>query len=495
SLPFALLIVGLALNLYCGAAARQFKRLASVPGWPLYALIIGGMGFLNTWDFPVYAFVAVAALALGRWRAARFELLDTLADLAILAFAGVLFYLPFYRGLTSQARGLLPNLINGTRPAQFFVMFGPFIVIGLLLGLVLLIEAIRSKRVRWMPFSARSVIGAIGLIAIAVIGTAAISTIEVALSQTARDASQGLVNTLAQAGVTPADYLLARLMSPWVPLGLAIGIAAIVFLWRTSRSRQLAESDGAPASPSIGGFDFVLLLYAIGLLLTFAAEFVYIGDNFGTRMNTVFKLYYQTWALWSVASAFGVYYLLREITGLKSFGRIASVSVSAVAIGLGLVYPLLAIPAKADAVNPTLDAVQATAVSIPDEAAAIDWLNLYAADDAIVLEAPGDEYNAGTSRVSTWTGLSTVVGWSGHESQWRGDCVIQCPRVDDVNIIYTSPDAAKVMDLLNKYQVTYVYIGPNERRLYPASALDKFDRLLPSVFRQGLVVLYQVTKK
>src|SRR5512143_4139190 len=177
SLPFALLIIGLALNLYCGAAARQFKRLASVPGWPLYALIIGGMGFLNTWDFPVYAFVAIAALALGRWRAARFELIDTLADLAILAFAGVLFYLPFYRGLTSQARGLLPNLINGTRPAQFFVMFGPFIVIGLLLGLVLLIEAIRSKRVRLMPFAVRSVLGAIGLIALAVIGTAAISTI------------------------------------------------------------------------------------------------------------------------------------------------------------------------------------------------------------------------------------------------------------------------------------------------------------------------------
>jgi YYY domain-containing protein len=497
SLPFALLIIGLALNLFVGSASGEIKTLVAVPGWPLYAIVIGGMSFVNTWDFPVYAFLAVAALALGRWRADRFDLIDTLADLAVIAFTGVLLYLPFYRGLTSQAKGVLPNLVNGTRPAQFFIMFGPFIVIGLLLGLAMVIDLVRSKRVRLVPFAIRSILGAIGLIVVTAIGVALVSGGELLVSQQARDASQGLINTLAQIGVTPTDHLLARLISPWVPLGLAVSLVAVILIWRAPRSGQppaglLDDVQSARNLREVSGVDFVLLLYALGLLLTFVVEFAYIGDNFGTRMNTVFKLYYQTWAMWSVASAFGVYYLLHEATR-KPIWRALTIGLSVIAIGLGLVYPLLAIPAKAGSINPTLDAMQGAATA--DESAAIDWLNRYAPDNAIVLEAPGDEYNAGTSRVSTWTGLSTVVGWARHEDQWRGDCDIQCPRVQDVNDIYSSGDVAKVTDLLNKYQVTYVYVGPNERRLYLPAALNKFDQLLPAVFRQGIVVIYQVGKK
>ena len=40
---------------------------------------------------------------------------------------------------------------------------------------------------------------------------------------------------------------------------------------------------------------FALLLIAAGLVLTLVPEFVYLRDNFGTRMNTVFKFYYQAW--------------------------------------------------------------------------------------------------------------------------------------------------------------------------------------------------------
>jgi YYY domain-containing protein len=494
SLPFALLIIGLALNLHVGAASGEIKNLASVPGWPLYGLIVGGMGFVNTWDFPVYAFLAVAALALARWRAGRFDVIDILADLAVIIFTGVLLYLPFYRGLTSQAKGLLPNLINGTRPAQFFIMFGPFIVIGLLFGLAIVFNLIRSKRLRLVPFAVRSIGGAIGLILAAAIGVALISGIELLFSQQARDLSQNLTDTLAQIGVTPIDHLMARLLSPWVPLGLAVSLVAIILIWRAPRSSELvADETPAQDRPSkLLTTDFVLLLYALGLLLTFIVEFAYIGDFFGTRMNTVFKLYFQTWAVWSVASAFGVYYLLHEATR-KPIWRALAIGFSVIVIGLGLIYPLLAIPAKAGSINPTLDAVQGAAT--PAEAAAIEWLNRYAPDSAVVLEAPGDGYQSGTSRVSTWTGLSTLVGWVGHESQWRGDCDIQCPRVQEINEIYSSGDVAKVMELLNKYQVTYVYVGPNERRLYLPAALDRFDRMFPAVFRQDVVVIYQVAKK
>jgi uncharacterized membrane protein len=40
-----------------------------------------------------------------------------------------------------------------------------------------------------------------------------------------------------------------------------------------------------------------LLLALGGLLLTASVEFVFLSDTFGTRMNTVFKFYYQGWVL------------------------------------------------------------------------------------------------------------------------------------------------------------------------------------------------------
>ncbi len=492
SLPFALVCMALALNLYLGAAQGAIKSLTSTSLWPLYALVVGGMSFLNTWDFPIYAFVLAAALVLGRWRAGRFSFWEGIFDLVMLALVGVLFYLPFYRGLTTQAKGIAPNLFNGTRAAQFFIMFGPFIAIGLMFGLTVLIESIRSRRVRLMPFAIKSIGGAIGLIAVSSIGAAGLGAVVIALSTQAHDWYQGVIDSLAKNGVTVSDQVVARLIDPWVPLGLALGLVTIILFWRARRPQRSSESGGALDQSSANSIDFVLLLFAVGLLLTLAVEFVFVIDDFGTRMNTVFKLYYQTWELWSVAAAFGLYYLLHESKALNSIVRISMGVLSASVIAAGLVYPLLAIPAKMDTSTPTLDAVQSTAEYIPDEYAAIEWLNRFAPDTAIILEAPGDEYDAGTSRVSTWTGLSDVVGWSGHEGQWRGSYEIQNPRLKDINTIYSTTDGAQALALLNKYSVSYVYVGPNERRLYPLAALDKFDRLLPAVFRQGLVVIYQV---
>ena len=51
---------------------------------------------------------------------------------------------------------------------------------------------------------------------------------------------------------------------------------------------------------------FVLLLVAIGALLTYAPEFVYLRDNFGNRMNTIFKFHYQGWLLLGISAAYAI---------------------------------------------------------------------------------------------------------------------------------------------------------------------------------------------
>ncbi len=78
--------------------------------------------------------------------------------------------------------------------------------------------------------------------------------------------------------------------------------------YRISISRaKTASSSPIHLLPS-----FVLVLVTIGVLLSLVPEFFYLRDNFGTRINTIFKFYYQTWLVFSIASAYAVYTILAD---------------------------------------------------------------------------------------------------------------------------------------------------------------------------------------
>src|SRR5262249_30224577 len=103
----------------------------------------------------------------------------------------------------------------------------------------------------------------------------------------------------------------------------------------------------------------------------------------------------------------------------------------------------------------------------PEGAAAIDWLRANVPGNAVILEAVGGAYNGeGCGGVSAATGLATVLGWPGHEDQWRGGdskghAQID-PRQHDVATIYTTADLAEARALLTKYRIDYIFIGSLE---------------------------------
>ena len=83
----------------------------------------------------------------------------------------------------------------------------------------------------------------------------------------------------------------------------------------------------------------------------------------------------------------------------------------------------------------------------PEGAAAIAWLRANAPGDAVILEAAGDDYDGrgiGASAVSASTGLATVLGWAGHEQQWRGGDPPSYAQIDprkaDIATIYNAGD-------------------------------------------------------
>ena len=47
---------------------------------------------------------------------------------------------------------------------------------------------------------------------------------------------------------------------------------------------------------------FIALLVLLGCGLTLFPEFFYLRDQFATRMNTIFKFYFQAWITWGIAA-------------------------------------------------------------------------------------------------------------------------------------------------------------------------------------------------
>jgi uncharacterized membrane protein len=134
------------------------------------------------------------------------------------------------------------------------------------------------------------------------------------------------------------------------------------------------------------------------------------------------------------------------------------------------------------------------------DAVAIRWLNTHVDGSPVIVEAPGAEYSR-CSRVSAFTGLPTVMGWSGHEAQWRvnwlaqpGNAATLNERLDAVSQIYTNPDQSTVLGLLERYHVRLLYVGAAERQTYAGADLDRYARYLKVVYQRAGVTIYATTE-
>ena len=108
-----------------------------------------------------------------------------------------------------------------------------------------------------------------------------------------------------------------------------------------------------------------------------------------------------------------------------------------------------------------------------------------------MVEAVGEGYSE-FGRISASTGVPTILGWPGHEHQWRGTKEPFQGREADVERIYRTEDVSEAQRLLDQYGVTFVYVGGRERRQYVPVAMDKFDELGTRMFEEGDIVIFRV---
>ncbi|GAP14419.1 uncharacterized membrane protein [Longilinea arvoryzae] len=513
AMPFVLLAIALALNLYYSSAQRKFlsidpqEWIHRLDFW-LAGLVLGGLAFLNTWDFPIYVVLFGLVYGLVRtrqkgWRWGR--VWDFLGFSLLLGLAGVLLYLPFYFGFSSQAGGFLPSMAFFTPGVNFWVMFLPLLVP---VFLWLIFEALREKG----PWTAGLKFGGLvvggGWLVSYLIGILFANAIRIggklaAAGGLGAQLGQKLIEygnlfLTSQGATSPGELVLSslvlRLQSPGCWLTLLILVVLVWSLLAKSgvRNEEAVENGGLTDARPLG---FVLLLTLMGAGLALVPEFVFLRDTFGNRMNTIFKFYFQTWMLWGLAAAFGSAVILTQI---RSGWRWAASAAWMVAVMAGLIYPVTMFQAKTGMIDTatgqlriaqwTLDGTQAFQNNSPDDYAAVQYLKQ--APYGVVAEAVGGSYSA-YARIATQSGLPNVLGWPFHEYQWRGGTQEIGTREPDLSRLYTTTDWNEARVILTQYHVRYVVLGDLERSAYRVNQA-KFDNNLQVAFRSGNTVIYEV---
>jgi len=494
AMPFVVLAVALSLNMYLRLRSSEQPRLhllawARSPDFWLSAVALGGLSFLNTWDFPIYLalFAAAAVLPLVIARGLHWEaLLDLLKILGMLGLAGVVLYLPFYLGFDSQANGLMPSLIFFTRGIYFWVMFGS-----------LLLPILAWLLWKWRRGGRSLVQGALfaaGLVG----GLWLLSSLYGLVSLRFNPSLAGIYGAPEGAALV-LESLVRRLQSPgaWISLVGLLALTWGLFPWGGTcleddknleeRAVGAQEASHHPAEP------FVLLLILLGLGLVLFPEFFYLRDQFGWRMNTIFKFYFQAWIVFAVCAAYASAVLFDR---LRSKGlRLVFAAGWTVVLLMALVYPIFGIPERANNFNPqqwSLDGADSMMNYSAEELEAVRWLQ--SAPYGVVAEATSMRASyTGYARVSTLSGLPTVLGWPGHEMQWRGGSEEIGTREPDIAQLYKGRTWDQVNAVIEKYNIRYIYVGSLEQSQYRTSDL-LFQEYLKPVFERSSVTIYEVPR-
>lgn len=519
AMPFVILVISIALSWFIGggkgrvgeaesggSGAEEKKGLASLTlDWlvtqyqiisrstgPARLLLIiaatGSLLFLNTWDFPPYWLLMMVA-ALFTYGARNEEASAALGSATaraclvglIILVGAILLYLPYFVTAQSQAGGISPNLLHPTKFPQFFLMFGHF----LLAGIGLLIVSWREQRPSATVLLSTMVF-VLGVPVTFLVATAVLKGISPSGTVAVGDQVRPFLDV----------FMERRLEQPWTFLlvGAMISVS-LGLLWQ--RFQEPGRANRATT--------FVLCLFAIGLLLTFMPEFVYLQDNFGTRMNTVFKFYYQGWLLLGVSAAYAIFMYVKTASarvrqGVNLPGKTARIedilpAVSLLLILLCLVFPVAGAYAKIKGFGTREPTLNGLAYVGEDELAVVDWIRRNTSPEAVILEAKGASYNSGTARISASTGRATLLGWDGHEAQWRGRAYgeMAAGRDEAISEVYLRPRPSTLRETIRRWDIDYVLIGPTERaRFGMTPALEeRLNQALELAFEQGNFRIYR----
>jgi YYY domain-containing protein len=435
-LPVSILLLALLLD------PERFRRTGGAPvavSWGTIwsyvpvTFVLASMVVISPWELPVGAMVTF--LLLGRdqplrpvvsWERVRLGL-----TVVVMLAVGYVLYLPFYRHFVAPQGGVGFKFAR-TSLFEFLTVFG-----ALLLPPAIYLATVVGSKLTFKREHRDLLLAAAVLL------------------------------TVFAYGAGNAVYVVL----------IALGAASLVGAYATEDLERRAP----------------LLLTLAACIALLACELVYIKDPYGEklyRMNTVFKLYFQSWILLSIAAPWCCAQLIggRDMqAGARSLGlaAVAALFVASCAYPIGITATRL----EHRFAPQSLDGTEYLSREHPDDFAAIKWMRENVTGLPVVLEATGNPYSY-FARFSTNTGLPTVMGWANHEGLWRDHEQEVGKRANEVARIYNAPTLEEVQALLDRYHVKYVVVGELERKEYQGGGLEKFKQLKVA-FREGETTIYE----
>ncbi|MCC7370420.1 MAG: hypothetical protein IT306_18495 [Chloroflexi bacterium] len=443
AMPFGLLILGLAVSRWLDSDDLPDLPYLGTSGLALATLIPA-----STWDVPSFWGMFGLALVADAWRRSptRQRFLGRLPALALPVVLAALLAAPYFVGYQSQSLGL--GIVAERTPLiSMLILFGPTLLVTLLFGF-------------WLA------------------------------SRPLPDGGDRLVR-LGRITVALGIVLVGLSLLEQPTMALLLGVLLVLFgaAWPYLVG-GLPASSGSGGGPPSAMFCGLLMLWALCILV--GVEIIFLRDVFGSRMNTVFKFHYHVWLMLAVAAAAGLGLVWRT-AGTSRGWRVVVVCVVVAVVTPGLAYPLGATWTKSNGFrgDATLMGDRFLERGSNADYRAIEWLRENAQGRPVVVEAVGGSYTE-HARVSTFSGLPTIIGWAGHESQWRGDNPEYGPRQQAVDIIYRTENRDELLRLAHQYRVRYVFFGDLERAKYGGEAQARLDRLLTAAYSRGGTTVYVV---
>ncbi len=506
AVPFTLLALGLSLSV---VLRRSGSSLSWVLLLAVLGLAVGVLRLINTWDYPTYLVLAIAAVLLaGYFRHGGLGLsmlLRPALEAAFVFLVGYLVFLPFHLRYETFFSSL-EKTTNTTVLWQFLAVSGLSVFI---LGSFYAREgwAVYGGRLRRlvMPVGTPLSPGRVRPAAVAVATVLALAA---------------LVYGLVEVAGSTVPFVLVMLIAVTV-----VGVARAVSFGRTARVDA-----------------YVAAVIGLSLLLVLGVDFLRVEGDID-RMNTLFKTYLQVWVLMGVGSAYALWRLLspgeqdlqarwanlaerRRRGGLEEgevrtrpsivrvlvVGRSVWILVLALLVAAAAIYTVMGTQDRLrDRFQPdgqplTLDGMaymrgatftdEMGPVHLVHDYEAITWIQRNIEGTPVIVEASTPIYRWG-GRVSIYTGLPSVVGWQWHQEQQRWDYRQDVAhRVYQVNTLYETEDPARALSVIERYDVDYVYVGELERRYYPEAGIAKFEGalrpFLEPVYANQEVTLYRV---
>ena len=461
SVPFVVMFLGFLWNFWRAPSVWSLIEWRPYLSLFVIAFVLGGLGFTNMWDLPVYGLVFLLVAALKVYQSGGSRIRDLVLETASLALLmGVvifLLYSPYFLTFASQVSGIGALDGPGTRRVHLLLVWAPYLV-----AVAPFVVTVFWRMTVWKAWSRTTLYAVVAGFLPCVVW----------------------VSLNLYGGGDPLS-VIGRLIQV-LPFALLVTIASYTTLWLISAGKDYV------------GMVFAMALSTLGLALIMGPELLFVDDSFGgalERMNTVFKLYYQAWTVLTAATGFVIYYwvkLVRESKGSSQLLLRVWGAAFVLVLAGSLYYTPAAFASKAELYGEdrTLDGLQHVERSAGAEYRAIEYVRENVGQDSAILEAVGGGYSE-HGRIASSTGVPTVLNWPGHQKQWRGSSTPFVGREQDVQTIYQTLDISEAVSLLDKYDVDHVYVGPRERSKYGEAGLTKFAEFMTPVFSEADVVIYR----